>query len=240
MFPPPDPLLHEDVRNLPVPHTLPPSQAGGRPVRAALRIGIAAVLLLGAVFVTLLATDLVDWKGRIDAGDTRFASGSVSTNLWEPHQLVPFGAARSLLGLQDDVAYREAVRAFVVGRPREQPYGDTDLLGARGHARELLEPIVDAPGDRSRRSEAANLIGVLGFANTAIDPDQAYSYLTESVRWFRRAIDLDAMNDDAKYNLELALSRLRNVKPPPNQKPPKGSKGGAGSGAGTGEPGSGY
>jgi hypothetical protein len=196
-------------------------------------------LVLLAVVVSLLATDLLDWKGRIDAGDTRFASGSVGTNLWQPRQLVPFGIARSLLGLRDDVTYREAVRAFVVGRPREQPYGDTDLLGARGHARELLEPIVDAPGDRSRRAEAANLIGVLGFANTAIDPDQAYSYLTESVRWFRRAIALDAANDDAKYNLELALASLRSAESAINREPDVGNAS-AGRGAGVGRAGSGY
>lgn len=205
-----------------------------------MRIGIAAVLLTAALVATLLATDLLDWKSRIDSGDTRFASGSLGSNLWEPRQLVPFGAAKSLLGLQDDISYREAVRAFVAGRPREQPYGDTDLLGARGHARELLEPIVNGTTDPGRRSEAANLIGVLGFANAAIDPDQAYTYLTESVHWFRQAIALDPASDDAKYNLEIALTRLTTVRPPPSQKPPKGAKGGAGSGAGTGEPGSGY
>jgi hypothetical protein len=205
-----------------------------------LRIGLATVLVAVAVAAVLFATDLLDWRSGIAAGDTRFASGSLAANLWEPRQLVPFGAAKSLLAVQDDVTYREAVRAFVLGRPREQPYGDTDLLGARGHARELLEPIVDRTGDVRRRSDAANMIGVLGFANTAIDPDQSYSYLTEAVTWFRRAIALDPGNENAKYNLELALSRLRNVKPPPNQKPPKGGKGGGGSGAGTGEPGSGY
>lgn len=209
-------------------------------MRAVVRVGVAAALALAAIVATLLATDLLDWRSGISAGDTRFASGSLASNLWEPRQLVPFGTARSLLGVQDDLSYREAVRAFVLGRPREQPYGDTELLGARGHARELLEPIVDRPGDPSRRSEAANMIGVLGFANAAIDPDQAFTYLTEAVTWFRRAIALDAENDNAKYNLELALSRLKNVKPPPNQKPPKGTKGGGGSGAGTGEPGSGY
>ena len=209
-------------------------------MRTVVRVGLTAALALAAVAATLIATDLLDWRSGIAAGDTRFASGSVSSNLWEPRQLVPFGTARSLLGLQDDLSYREAVRAFVLGRPREQPYGDTELLGARGHARELLEPIVDRPGNPIRRGEAANMIGVLGFANAAIDPDQAYTYLTEAVRSFRRAIALDAENEDAKYNLELALSRLKNVKPPPNQRPPKGTKGGAGSGAGTGEPGSGY
>lgn len=209
-------------------------------MRSFVRIGLAAVLAVVAVLALLLATDLLEWKSRITAGDTRFASGSVTSNLWEPRQLVPFGTARSALGVQDDLTYREAVRAFVLGRPREQPYGDTELLGARGHARELLEPIVDGTGDAHRRSAAANMIGVLGFANTAIDPDQAYSYLTEAVTWFRRAIALDPANDDAKYNLELALSRLKNVKPPPNQKPPQGGKGGGGSGAGSGEPGSGY
>jgi hypothetical protein len=209
-------------------------------VRATVRVGVAAVLVVAAVVATLMATDLLDWKRGISAGDTRFASGSLASTLWEPRQLVPFGAATSFLGLHDDLSYREAVRAFVLGRPREQPYGNTDLLGARGHARELLEPIVEGSGDPARRSEAANMIGVLGFANSAIDPDQSYSYLTEAVAWFRRAIALDIENDDAKYNLELALSRLKNVKPPPNQKPPKGGKGGGGSGAGTGEPGSGY
>jgi hypothetical protein len=213
---------------------------GGEVMRALARVGLAVALTVVAMVSVLLATDLLDWRGRIDAGDTRFASGSLASNLWQPRQLVPYGAARSLLGVQDDLDYREAVRAFVVGRPREQPYGDTELLGARGHARELLERIVDGRGDPKRRSAAANMIGVLGFANTAIDPDQAYSYLTESVRWFRKAIALDPANDDAKYNLELALTRLENVKPPPGQKPPKGAKGGAGSGAGTGEPGSGY
>jgi hypothetical protein len=206
----------------------------------ALRVGLALAFVVVAVAASLLATDLLDWKGRMSAGDTRFSSGSLAANLWRPRELLPFGAAKSMLGLQDDLAYRGAVRAFVLGRPREQAYSDTALLGARGQARDVLQAIVDGGDDRRRRSAAANLVGVLGFANAAIDADQAYSYLTESVASFREAITLDPENGDAKYNLELALSRLENLKPPPGQKPPKGSRGAGGSGAGTGEPGSGY
>jgi hypothetical protein len=209
-------------------------------VRGALRIAAALVLAAVALVAVLLATDLLDWKGRMSGGDTRFASGSLAANLWQPKQLLPYGTARSVLGLEDDLQYREAVRAFVLGHPREQPYADTDILGARGHARDLLEAIVDGGGDPGRRSQAANLIGVLGFANAAIDPDQAYSYLTESAGWFRRAIALDPQSDEPKYNLELTLSRLENTRPPRNQRQQRDTRGGTGSGAGAGEPGSGY
>ena len=209
-------------------------------MRRALRIFAAAAAVVVAVAFTVLAADLLLLQRGLTSGDTRFASGSLSADLWTPHQLVPFGAARSLLAVDDDVAYRDAVRAFVLGRPRDQPFRSPELLGQRGHAQDLLQTIVQSDQNAKRRAEAANLIGVLGFANAAVDPDQAYSYLSEAIGRFRQAIALYPAGDDAKYNLELALTRIKKTPKPSGQKQPRDNRGGTGGGAGTGDAGSGY
>ena len=209
-------------------------------MRAILRIAAATVAVTVAVVAILLATDLLLWRGTLRSSDTRFASGSTASSLWKPTGILPLGAGRRVLGLDDDLAYRLAFRAFVISRPRDQPFSDTDILGRRGQARDLLEGIAEGSGDRARRSAASNLVGVLAFANAALDPDQAYSSLGEAVADFRTAIALDPGNADAKYNLELGLARLKATKRPRSQQDPRGSRGGAGAGAGTGEPGSGY
>ena len=206
----------------------------------ALRLGAAAVVLVAALAFLLLATDMLLLQRGLRSGDTRFASGSVSADLWSPHQLLPFGAAKSVLAVNDDVAYREAVRAFVLGHPRDEPFRSPDLLGQRGHAQDLLQAILSGDGNAKRRAEAANLIGVLGFANAAIDPGQAYIYLSEAIGRFRQAIALDPGGDDAKYNLELALTRIKGTPRPSGQKQPRDTRGGTGGGAGTGDAGSGY
>lgn len=209
-------------------------------MRRSLRIAGALVVLLVALGCALLATDALLLQNAFRSGDTRFASGSLGGDLWRPHQILPLGATGSLLGVHDDVAYREAIRAFVLGRPREQPFRDTDLLALRGQAQDRLQAIVEGDGNARRKAEAANLIGVLGFANAAIDPDQAYSYLSEAIGRFRQAIALDPSRDDAKYNLELALTRIRSTPRPQGQRGPRDTRGGTGGGAGTGEAGSGY
>lgn len=209
-------------------------------MRKTLRIGGAAVALVVAIACAALAADVLLLQNGIRSGDTRFASGSLGADLWRPHQILPFGATESLLGVDDDVTYREAIRAFVLGRPREQPYRDTDLLALRGEAQNQLQAVVDGDESAKRKAEAANLIGVLGFANAAIDSDQAYQYLSEAIGRFRQAIALDPSRDDAKYNLELALTRIKSTPRPQSQPGPRDTRGGTGGGAGTGEAGSGY
>jgi hypothetical protein len=209
-------------------------------VRKTLRIAAAAVVLVAALVCALLAADMLLLERGLRSSDTRFASGSLGSDLWQPRQILPLGAAKDLLAVDDDVAYRDAVRAFVLGRPREQAFRTPDLLGQRGHAQDLLQGIVENHQDARRRAEAANLIGVLGFANAAIDPDQAYSYLSEAIGRFRQAIALDPRSDDAKYNLELALTRIKKTSRPSGQRQPRDNRGGTGGGAGTGEANSGY
>lgn len=204
------------------------------------RIAVAAVCLVLGVAAALLATDVLRWQSRIAADDTRLEAGSTESDLWKlPRPFLP-GAAESLLGLGDDLAYRRALREFALGRPREETFSDTQVISQRGRAQERLGEIVNSHQPLSRRAAAANLMGVLGFANAAIDPSQAPAYLESAVASFRQAIALDPSNADAKYNLELALTRLPPARQAAGQSPAPKSQGGSGSGAGSGRAGSGY
>jgi hypothetical protein len=208
-------------------------------VRVRLLLGAACLVL--AAMLGLLATDVLRWRSTMDADDTRFGFTPAAGNLWRPAQLMPFGATKTLLGLDDDVEFRRGLRLFVLGQPRTQPYSDTEVIGLRGQAQEVLAEVVQGHSDPRRRSSAANLIGALGFANAALDASEATAYLTQAVDDFNTAISIDPENADAKYNLELALARLETAKRTNGgTQPPQDTKTGAGSGAGTGRLGSGY
>jgi hypothetical protein len=195
--------------------------------------------VLGVAFV-LLAVDVQRWQSRLRADDASFASTPPRSNQWAPSQVLPLGTAKALLALADDVSYRQAVREFLRGQPRSDPFSDTDVIARRGHAEELLAGIVEGDQDPGRRSAAANLIGVLGFANAVLDASAAQTYLSSAADSFRTAISIDPENADAKYNLELALARLEAAERSGGSPPPPDTASGSGAGAGTGRPGSGY
>jgi hypothetical protein len=79
----------------------------------------------------------------------------------------------------------------------------------RVQAQIALTDVVATPGDASRESQAANLIGVLGFAMATQDVGQRATFLNNAVTAFRQAIALDPTNDDALFNLEYALDQLK-------------------------------
>jgi hypothetical protein len=205
-----------------------------------LRLVVAALALLVGTLCALFATDVLRWQHRMARDDARFEAGSTESGLWSLPQPFLLGTAKSVLALGDDRAYRMAVREFVLGRPREEHFSDAELISQRGRAQEELAALVEGSQDAKRRAAAANLLGVLGFANSAIDPQQAPTYLAAAITSFRQAIELDSSNADAKYNLELALVRLPDAKRSTGQNPSPNTKGGTGSGAGAGRSGSGY
>jgi hypothetical protein len=205
-----------------------------------LRVVVAALALLVGTLCALLATDVLRWQHRMEWGDTRFEAGSTESGLWSLPQPFLLHTSNSVLALGDDRTYRMAVREFVLGRPREEHFSDAEQISQRGRAQEQLATLVEGGQDAKRRAAAANLIGVLGFANAAIDPQQASTYLAGAITSFRQAIELDPGNADAKYNLELALVRLPDAKRSAGQNPSSNTQSGTGSGAGAGRSGSGY
>lgn len=205
-----------------------------------LRVAAAVLCLLAGTFTLLLATDVLRWHASMRSGDTRFEAGSSSASLWSVPHAFTLGVGKSVAGVNDDLSYRTALREFARGLPRAERASDTEIISQRGKAQEQLAAIASGTQGPPLRAAALNLIGVLGFANAAIDPSQAPTYLTDSIARFREAIALDPDNADAKHNLELALARMGPAKRASGQSKPRTTRGGTGSGAGSGDPGSGY
>jgi hypothetical protein len=168
----------------------------------------AAVCVAAAVVLVLLALDARAWSSRFPADDLRYRRDASAPKLWSRHELSPFGLDRAVLGFDDDLAYRRALREFRIGRPLE-PVFSTDITTHRVQAQIKLTDVLASGGPATRASQAANLLGVLGFAMATQDAAQRETFLNNAITAFKQAIALDATNDDALFNLEYALDQLK-------------------------------
>jgi len=196
-----------------------------------------AVLCLGvAVVLLLFAIDARDWGKRMASDDLRFTADPSPTSLWHPTEVAPFGLARNVLGINDDVRYREAVRLFRLGRPLEN-LTQRKFESLRAQAQVALSD-VEASGDPVRRSQAANLLGVLDLSLAVRDSTLATTFLGDAIGNFRDAMALDNSNADARFNLEYALYELKSGE----DQLPKGTErpGQPGGNAALAQPGRGY
>jgi hypothetical protein len=207
-----------------------------------LALGIAAVgCVVFASALFLLAVDIGRWSDAMAADDVRYRSEPESADLWQPDTVVPFGAARRLLGTGDDVAFREALRALRLGRLDLGITSDPELALSRGEARARLQQVASEDTNRIRRSRATNLIGVIAFASSLTEARDQAAFIQDAAAAFQTAIELDPDNGEAKANLELALQRGRALQATEAGGGPNPSPGGSGAkGAGAGDPGSGY
>ena len=83
---------------------------------AAGAVAVAALVLAAAVLVAL-AADVLRWDRQIRDGDIAYGTGAAAS--WEPNTLLPRGVSSSLLGVEDDLAYRHAVDRFWRSKPRD-------------------------------------------------------------------------------------------------------------------------
>jgi len=208
--------------------------------RAAVPTFSILAVLIGLVLVTS-ALDIARTAGRIERDDLRYQSTPASSDLWKASTMLPAGASRWALGVGDDIAFREALRTFQLSGPRTAATLSSESFEARGNAELRLGERVDHDSAPSRRSSAANLLGVLallGAGDVAVADRE--TFLTRAAEEFRRAVELDQANDDAAYNLELALRLQRELqqsgegnRPPQSRANPNGRAAGAG-GVGSG------
>lgn len=200
----------------------------------------AVVCLALAALLTLLAADISRWGDALRAGDVRYQTAPSASGLWNPAELVSLGAARTILGVDDDVAFRQAVRAVRLARLEETAIPDTELALQRAEAQARLEAIGAGGGDPARRSRAKTLLGVLLLATPTADSEEQKAALKAAVTNLQEAIMLDPENGEAKFNLEYALQQRRGGLSARGGATPNPSGPGSSRGAATGTPGSGY
>lgn len=208
--------------------------------RAALIAGSLLCVALAA-FLGLFAADVARYRDALPAGDVRYRISPGDDGLWSTSEVIPFGATARLLDVQDDVDFRRAVRAMRLARLDDETVSDPRVALLRSEAQAQLEAIASGDKDLARRSRAANLLGALGLARFTSETQDRAALAQSIISNLRAAIELDPSNDDAKYNLELALQRSSGIELSEAAGGVNPAPGGRGTkGAGAGDPGSGY
>jgi hypothetical protein len=207
-------------------------------------VGAAAVAcLLLALFLGLLARDVSASRSALSGGDVAYRISPAKTGLWRTKTVIPVDLAVRLIGTEDDVEVRRAVRSVQLARLDDLSVSVSDprIALLRNDAQARLDAIVAGARDPKQRSRAAGLLGVIGLARLVSESQDRLALLSATVANLQLAIALDPSNDEAKYNLEVALQRARGLQLTEGAGGQNPSPGGSGStGAGAGDPGSGY
>ena len=192
-----------------------------------------AGLLALAVFAALVARDAAAVQRGFEGSDLAFKAQPAAERLWKLDTRLPY--AKEALGVDDDLVYRRALRAFAVdARRADNPY-DFSRPAFRAEAQATLAT-VERSSDLAPalRSKAASLQGVLTFDEAIADPVNGPTLIRRALGDFERAVRIDPANEEAKYNLEYLLrvldpsaARLRIRENIPAYRPGRSAPGGA-------------
>lgn len=197
--------------------------------------GLATVLALALVVVAL---DVLRTPDQVTADDTRFqTSPKRQAGLWD-YGFLPNDLTEQVLGLEDDVDYRNVVGLYARAEPGKVNYqGFPDLEKLRAKAQFELTRLSRADPDLTRRAKLLTLFGVMTLDARPYSDEERDTMLQGAVSSFRAALDLDRDNEDAKTNLETVLRVFGPVALPSNA-PSGGSN--QGNTSGQGSSGTGY
>ncbi len=200
---------------------------------------IAACFVVGVVLV-LMGADVASWRSTMRSDDVTYRAAPQG-DLWSPRTFLPTSLTRTLLGVGDDIAYRHALQSFRLAHVESPVISDPALIVYRNDATVRLTDIVDHGSDPLRRSEAANLLGAIAYADALGDYTNRAKLIVNASQRFGQAITFDPTNDDAKYNLELTLALGKATGLSESGGGANPAPGGKGSkGAGAGDAGSGF
>ncbi|HEX5584371.1 hypothetical protein [Gaiella sp.] len=208
--------------------------------RALLLAAVAGCLAL-SLFLVVLAVDVVRSRDALASGDNRYSTAPRDGKLWKPGALSVSAVSRDVLGVDDDLRFREAVRALRLSQRDKPTDSSPEAILRRAKAQKLLQDVAENDSDPARRSRAMSLLSVLLLSTPAADQDERASIQRAALANLQKAIKLDPANDEAKYNLEVVLRRRAGVQTVQGGPTPNPSSGqGDSRGAATGPPGKGY
>jgi hypothetical protein len=172
-----------------------------RVTRAAL-ISVSLLLATFAAGLALLAADVDGARSALRQGDARFAS-TPADSFWTDHSATFGGVARTLLGIGDDIRYRQALQLYrsIPSAAASFDSGQSRSI-ARGIAQAALSRVEQTDRNPVRASRAATLLALLALSGGGTGAaDQAVAELQNAIR-------LDESDTDAKFDLELLLRML--------------------------------
>lgn len=173
-----------------------------------LRIGGAALVLAAAAVLAVAAVDVGALQRTVSADDAQFTVRPARPD-WQAPKILPGTAVESLIGVEDDLAYRDAMRKVVLLRERQTVATGSRLSVLVADAEgALLDEAADDPDPR-RRAQALNLLGVLTVLNPTASRGLDTPSLSTGADRFQEAVALDPTNERAKENLEIVLRLLR-------------------------------
>ena len=124
--------------------------------------------------------------------------------LWRSPAILPGDPARSILGLDDSLSYRQALQLYWFSTVGSSTGGQADLAATRVDAESKLQDLLTTADTAQERSTAANLLGVMTVTAPSNSSTQKEEIATAR-NYFVRAVRTDPSNYDAKLNLELLL-----------------------------------
>jgi hypothetical protein len=147
------------------------------------------------------------WQSRMTNDDAAYRTAPRRPQLWQPSTILPASLSRDVLGVGSDLAYRRAVDLFRRGDARKQiSLAKPRELDARAEATVALSGAPVSDPNAARRSQALTLLGVLDLLiPTDAKPGQRLASQLRAASEFTDAIGADPTNEDAKFDLELAL-----------------------------------
>jgi hypothetical protein len=170
-------------------------------VGARILVGVAA--LAAAAALALFAGDVLAAQSTMERDDLRFRVAPDARGLWKVEGRTP--SLKSLLQVEDDLAWRVAAQRFQLSRARANIAYDPTRTSSRAATQAAMASAETYDLSAGQASALANFAAILAYEEAVGDPQNGPALIRRSTDELRRAVRLDRGNEEAKFNLELLL-----------------------------------